>query len=403
MAGPMRGVRVIEMATWAAIPGCASILADWGADVIKVENPQGGDPYRGYAHSPISQGDTPLTPSFEQKNRNKRSVTLDVATAEGYDALLRLLAGADVFMTNSRPETLQRLGVDYQTLHGMNPRLVGVYLYGYGHKGPDANRPGYDALCFWARSGLAMSLSQTEDEPAGQRPAIGDTTTALALTSGVSAALFERERTGQGRQVIATLYGTALYITGSDMAQVFATGQDVRRVTRRNVGNPMTTSYRASDGKWMLLANMQFDRFWAPLCKAVGRPDLIEHPRFDTGEKRAENAAELVSIFEKVFATKSRDEWMSVLDAEGIRSGKVQTPLEAAGDEQAWASGFFQRIPHPDGGETTYVSSPVQFDGEMSTIKTVSPQLGQHTEEVLLEAGYSWQEIDALRDHEAIL
>ena len=402
MALPLTGIKVIELATWAALPGGGAILADWGAGVIKIEDPTTPDPLRGFSHIAGGADHPGVAPSFEQKNRNKRDITLDVSKPRGQEVLRGMLEKADVFITSMRPKTLARNGIDYESLRQINPRLVMVHLSGFGHKGPDADRPGYDALCFWARSGLALSLAEPDAPPIGQRPALGDVTTSIAVAGGVSAALFDRERTGRGKLVLASLYGTGLWIAAGDLVTSFASGQDVQRRSRKEVTNPLVNGYQTASG-WLQLVNLQSDRFWEPLCRAVGRSDLIDDERFNTAMKRAENGRALVAIFEEEFAKRTTEEWIPRLDAEGIRWGKVQTTLETTRDEQAWSNGYFQKLEHPDVGEITLVSSPLQFDGEPSPIESSAPQIGQHTEEVLLEMGFSWDDLEELKSQRVIL
>lgn len=397
MALPLRGVKVIELATWAALPGGGAILADWGADVVKIEDPRAPDPLRGFAHTAGGLEHRNLAPSFEQKNRNKRDITLDVSHPRGQEVLRTLLKHADVFITSMRPKTLLQYGVDYSSLKKLHPGLVMVHLSGFGHKGPDADRPGYDALCFWARAGFATSLAEPGAPPVSQRPAQGDVTTSIAVAAGVCAALFDRSQTGKGKLVLASLFGTGLWVEGSDLATSFATGKDVKKMSRRESTNPLVGSYRTADG-WIQLVNLQSDRFWEPLCRALERPDLMVDERFCDPMRRAENGRLLVEICEREFMKRTTKEWVPRLDAHGIRWGKVQTVLEATRDPQSWANHYFQKVQHPDAGEITLVSSPLQFDGEPSPIRHAAPEIGQHTEEVLLEAGLSWEDINGLRE-----
>ena len=402
MASLLNGIKVIELATWAALPAGGAILADWGADVIKIEDPKAPDPMRGFSHGAGGADHPSLAPSFEQKNRNKRDITLDVSQPRGQQVLRMLLETADVFITSMRPKTLVKYGLDYDSLKKVNAGLVMVHLSGFGHKGPDADRPGYDALCFWARTGFALSLAEPGAWPVGQRPAQGDVTTSIAVAAGACAALFDRSRTGKGKEVLASLYGTGLWVAGSDLVTSFASGKDVKKMSREDSTNPLVGTYQTKDG-WIQLVNLQSDRFWEPMCRAMGHPELIGDERFDTLMNRAENGRLLVDIFQDEFLKRTTDEWIPRLDAEAIRWGKVQSVLEATRDEQAWANDYFQKVAHPDVGEITLISSPIQFDGEPSPIKTAAPVTGQHTEEVLLEAGLSWDDINSLQEARVIL
>lgn len=402
MAGPLNGIRVVEMSTWGALPGGGAILADWGAEVIKVEEPSGGDPARAFGMVQASDTSPKLAPIWEQDNRNKKSVTIDVSCQEGQAALKKLLATADVFVTSSRPNTLERLGLAYHQLAGELPRLVFLHLSGFGPKGPDSERPGYDALCFWSRSGLALSLAEpAADFPTGQRPALGDHTTSIAIAGGVAAALFARERTGRGQMVQTALFHTGLWVSSVDLVAARVTKRDVRKMGR-HMSNPLTCTYRTADG-FVHLVNLQGDRFWPSLCRAVQRPDLITDPRYRSVEARAQNNRAIIELLDQEFALRTTREWAERFDKEGVRWGKVQTVLEATEDEQAAANGYFETVDHPDAGSLTLVTSPVQFSESPRAIRAPAPQLGQHTEELLLSLGYGWDEITTLKNKGIIL
>jgi formyl-CoA transferase len=403
MPGPLAGVCVIEVSTWAALPGAGAILSDWGAEVIKVEEPQGGgDPVRNFNMTAKADGTAPISPTWEQDNRNKKSVTLDIAKPEGQEALKRLIKKADVFLTSTRPASLTKFGISYEHLKKVNQRLIMVHLSGFGPKGPDSDRPGYDALCFWARSGIALALAEPGARPVSQRAAMGDHTTSIAIASGVAAALYSREKTGQGQHVQASLYHTGLWFTAADQVQVAYSQKDVSKMARGVIGNPLVGSYQCKDG-WLQMVNLQSDRFWEPFCMAVGRPDLAKDERYANSAKRTPHAQMLTEEFQKEFVKKGVEEWIRILDKHGIRWGRVQTVLQASGDKQAWDNGYFQTIEHPDAGKLNLVASPIQFSGTPAEIRTAAPALGQHTEEVLVEAGLSWEELEQLRQKGVIL
>ncbi len=391
------------MSTWGALPGGGAILSDWGADVIKVEEPQGGgDPARNFNMTTKPDGSVPIGPVWEQDNRNKKSVTIDVNKPEGQEALRRLIKTADVFVTSTRPSTLKKLRISYDDLRAINPRLVFLHLSGFGPKGPDSERPGYDALCFWARSGIAVALAGAGVPPVGQRAAMGDHTTSIAIAGGIAAALYSREKTGKGQHVQASLFHAGLWITSVDQVACGYSQKDTTAMPRGMVGNPLVGSYQCKDG-WLQMVNLQSDRFWEPFCLAVGRPDLAKDPRYATAEKRAPHAQALMQEFQREFAKKTVDEWIPILDKYGVRWGKVQTVLTATKDQQAWANGYYQTIEHPEAGKLNLVTSPIQFSGTPTEIRSAAPLLGQHTEEVLLEAGYSWDEMEKLKQKGVIL
>ena len=400
--GPLDGIRVIEMSTWGALPGGGAILGDWGAEVIKVEEPKGGgDPARAFALVSNTQGTGQIAPVWEQDNRNKKGVTIDVGTPEGHDAILRLIKKADVFLTSSRRPTLRKLGLAYDDLKKENPRLIMCHLSGFGPKGADADRPGYDALCFWARAGFALALAPG-DEPIGQRPALGDHVTSIAIAGGVAAALVAREKTGRGQHVQASLFHSGLWVSSVDQVTVAMTKQNIGKFTRGVAGNPLVGTFQTADG-WIQMVNLQPDRYWEPFCRAAECEDLLSDPKYDSLEKRAERAGELMGIFQKSFIKRPTNEWIPRFDEHGVRWGKIQTILDASKDEQAWANGYFHPIEHPDAGSMNLVTSPIQFSDTRTSIETTAPMLGQHTEEVLLDAGFSWEELEALKDKGVIL
>ncbi len=401
--GPLSGIKVIEMSSWAALPGAGAVLSDWGAEVIKIEEPSGGgDPTRAFSLTTTASGSAQVAPVWEQNNRNKKSVTIDARRPEGQEAVRRLVAGADVFVTSTRPKSLERLGLDYARLKQVNRRLIYLHLSGYGPKGEDSDRPGFDMLCFWARTGIARSLAEPGGAPINQRPAMGDHATSLVMAGAISAALYHRERTGVGQAIQTSLLHTGLWVNSVDVFSALASGQDAASLSRWMVSNPLVNSYQTADG-WVQLTNLQSDRHWAPFCRAMGRPELIDDPSFSTMERRAENGVALVQIFADEFAKRSTAEWAPDLDAEDIRWGPIQTVLEASQDPQAVINGYFASVDHVDAGPLDLVTSPAQFEEPGPGVHAPAPQLGQHTEEVLLEAGYTWEELESLKAAGVIL
>lgn len=402
MAGALDGVKVIELGTMAAVPGGAAILAEWGAEVIKVEDPAGGDPARTLNVIADFAGKGQVGPLWEQANRNKRSVTIDFRNQEGRDVLLKLAGQADVFVTSTRYAGLKRSGLAYDDLRAVNERIIYCHLSGYGREGEDAWRPGYDALCYWSRSGLADSLAGPGEPPIPQRPALGDHTTSIAIAAGVCSALYARERTGKGQEINASLFHTGLWVTSMDQVTAAISQKDVPKVSNRTVRNPMANYYKTNDA-FIAILSLQMDRFWQRFCVAVGRPDLLENPRYGTRELQMEHAQELADIFQAEFIKRNTWDWAEPLDKADIRWGAIQTTLQATQDQQAWANGYFHKLEHPEVGSVDLVTAPIQFSDTPGLISSPSPDLGQHTEEVLLEAGYSWDEMIALKDAGVIL
>ena len=391
MAGPMAGVKVVEMGVWVAGPAAGGILADWGADVVKIEPPGVGDPARLF--SKILGADLPFNPPFEMDNRGKRSIVLDLAVEEARSVALELIDGADVFLSNIRTTALARLGLDPASLLARNPRLVYASLTGYGLEGPDADRAAYDIAAFWSRSGIAASLTAPGGQPPFQRGGMGDHSAGLSTAAAVSAALFDRERSGKGRLVATSLLRQGVYTLSFDYAISLRFGAAVGSADRRQMPNPSVNCYRDADGAWFWIVGLEADRHWPPLARAVGHPEWIEDPLFATAEARAQNAPELIDRLDRLFAEKSRDEWGVIFDAEkDLWWAPVQTVTEALADPQVEASGGLVAVPDGD-GTTLLPATPVDFDGRPCEPRWMAPEAGQHTDEVLAELGYDPSQI----------
>jgi crotonobetainyl-CoA:carnitine CoA-transferase CaiB-like acyl-CoA transferase len=382
---PLDGVRVVELGVVIAGPATAAVLADWGADVVKVE-PIEGDPQRGNTEPAY----------FRLDNRGKRSVGLDLKTAEGGEVLDALLGRADVFVTNLRPSALARLGLDPATLTERHPRLVHATITGYGEA--DADRPGYDMGAFWSRPGTALALTPRGGEPPFQRPGMGDHTTALAAAGGICAALVGRERTGRGQAVTTSLLRTGAYFMGSDLA-VLARGGTAATGARRMMGNPLLGSYQAGDGLWFWLLGVQAGRHWPAVARAIGRPDLATDPRFADPAQLVANRREAMALLDGAFATRPRAEWEDVFAAEDVWFERVQTPDEAVADPMLAAAGVFRDVVD-DGGRT--VATPVDFGAGPAGPADRAPEAGEHTEEVLLELGWTWADLGELKERQVI-
>lgn len=402
MSGPLEGTRVVELAHWAAVPAAMAILSDWGASVIKVEDPLTGDPYRGHV-SGVFSGAVPSGPGFELVNRNKRSIAIDLRHERGRRLLYRLVEAADIFATNFQLPELERCGARYDEIAGINPRIVYVNLTGYGEVGPDRERPGYDNTAFWARSGIMASLGEPDTPPVGPRPGQGDRSTSTAIAAAVLAALLSREKTGIGQQVSTALVHCGMWQVASDLIVAGLTGKPVLRASRKAVGNPLINCYQAKDQLWLQLCMPQADRYWPGLCQALDRPDIEVDPRFASLAARQQNAVALVALLDDVFLTRDRAEWCERLERHGCIWAKVQEANEVMADEQLWANGFLARVPHPGLGEITLVSAPGKFSRTPGCVRTAAPAAGQHTEEILLEEGYSWEEIATLKEDGTIL
>jgi crotonobetainyl-CoA:carnitine CoA-transferase CaiB-like acyl-CoA transferase len=399
MSGPLQGIRVLELGFWVAGPATAGILADWGAEVIKLEPPT-GDPMRGL-FSEAAGVDVPINPPFELDNRGKRSITLNLLDDAGRAVARELVARADVLVTNLRTPALASFGLDFPSTQAINPRLVYCHLTGYGSHGPDRDRPAYDVGAFWARAGVAMSLAPKGSEPPQQRGGMGDHTTAIAAVGAICAGLVARHRTGAGQQVTTSLLRTGVYIIGWDVNTRLRLGRVESPYDRRRIPNPLVNCYRAADGKWFWLLGLQADRHWPDLVRALGRPALRDDPRFKDIRVRREHNEACVAELDAVFATKPMAEWIAAFDDAGMWWAPVQTIGEMLDDAQVRAGGVLTTAAVAE-GEAQMVASPVEFAGTPASPPGIAPELGQHTEDVLLELGYDWERIAALRERGAL-
>jgi len=312
----MEDVKVVELGVWVAGPAAGGILADWGADVVKIEPPT-GDPARMFGRMlGLPQEGHAASPPFEMDNRSKRSVVLDLATEEGRSNALDPLADADVFLTNVRPAALQRLGLDYEAVAGSNPRLVYGLITGYGMAGPDADRAAYDVAAFWARAGLAHLLTRPGDTPPFQRGGMGDHSVGMTLAAAVCAALVARARTGTGQLVTTSLYRQGAYTVSFDLNTFVLTGDPIAVGQRETMGNPCMNNYAAGDGRRFWIVGLQADRHWPALCRAVGHDDWLTDPRYATARDRFINGEQLIGRLDELFATKPLDEWATIFDRE---------------------------------------------------------------------------------------
>jgi crotonobetainyl-CoA:carnitine CoA-transferase CaiB-like acyl-CoA transferase len=383
MAGPLEGIRVVELGFWVAGPAAAGILCDWGADVIKIEPPE-GDPARTFQK--MLGGDLPTNPPFELDNRGKRSVVLDLATDEGRAAALELIDGADAFVTNVRPGALARLGLDAETLTARNDQLVYAQITGFGLEGPDADAAGYDIAAWWSRAGIAWLLTQPGSDPPFQRGGMGDHTVAMSAAAMVCAALVSRNATGKGQVVSTSLLRQGAYTIGFDLNVYLMWGLAFQGGLRTRMRNPAVNNYVAGDGRRFWIVGLEGDRHWPPLARAVGRHDWLdsEH-RYATARGRAEHVQELIPELDAIFATKTLNEWAAVFATEpDFFWAPVNSLEDLVDDPQFAAAGGV--IDVPDGVATTrMVATPVDFHGTPSAPRAIAPTLGEHTEAILRE------------------
>jgi crotonobetainyl-CoA:carnitine CoA-transferase CaiB-like acyl-CoA transferase len=399
MSGPMEGIKVVEVGMWVAGPAAAGILGDWGADVIKIEPPV-GDPMRGILSM---RGDTEnINPPFELDNRNKRSVGLDLSVPEACDIAAALVDESDVFVTNARPGALVRAGLDYETVAARNPRVVYAHITGYGLAGDERDRAAFDVGAFWSRAGVAAALVPEGVPLPYQRGGMGDHMAAVAAAGAVSAALFSRERTGAGQLVSVSLLRVGMYMVGWDINMAVRLGLPTVPMTINAPPNPMISAYTAGDGLRFWLLGLQGDRLWPDLLRAINRTEWATDERYATMASRFENSAALVQELGAVFSARTLGEWADTFDGEDVWWAPVRYAHEVVADPQARAAGGFVTVPLDGDGQVEMVATPIDFLGTPWAARGPAPEFAQHTEEVLLELGCSWDRITELKELGAV-
>jgi crotonobetainyl-CoA:carnitine CoA-transferase CaiB-like acyl-CoA transferase len=392
--GPLEGIKVLEVAQAAFVPSAAVILADWGADVIKVEHPERGDMARGIKVQGVDHP-TGVQYLWEILNRGKRNIALDVGHPDGRDALLRLVDEADVFMTNFLGEARTRLQIEPADILARNPRIIYARGTSHGPTGPDAELGGFDSVSYWGRTGMAIATMPADyDYPITiPGPAFGDSQCGTALAGGISAALYQRERTQKGCVVDVSLLGAALWASqGTNVGACLSDGDRLPAPDRRRPSNALVNTYRTKDGRFMVLGALQADRYWPRFCEAIGHPEWLEDERFADADRRRENIEECVRALDEAFATRTLEEWDPPFKASRMPYGTIRTPREAQDDTQARLNGFVQDLTLDTGLTLPVAIAPAIFD-EVPAVPRPAPSHAADTDQILAEIGYSDDQI----------
>lgn len=389
MAYLLEGIRVIDAASFLAGPGAATVLADFGADVIKVEPPR-GDGFRQLV------GTYPVPYHWQLTSRNKRSIALDITTAQGQDILHKLVAGADVIFTNFLEKQLKRFRMTYEELQGINPRIVFAQLTGYGSQGPEAERRGFDTTAWWGRSGLMDFIRDQGQTPLSAAPGMGDQSTAMSMFSAVMTGLYRRERTGEGCQVSTSLAANGVWANGMAIQGVVA-GQNLGAYRQeRGWTNPFTSAYPTADGRFVVLAMINRQREWPRLAKALEREEWLDDERFKDYATLMKNRRDLIAAIAERTQRLTQEELMRRLDAQGVTCGVVAPMGDVVQDEQLLASGIVLATNDPGEDYRYTVNSPITIEGEPKRPPTRAPEIGAHTREIMGEIGYSDEATAAL-------
>jgi crotonobetainyl-CoA:carnitine CoA-transferase CaiB-like acyl-CoA transferase len=392
MTDILSGIRVVELAAWTFVPAAGAVLADWGADVIKIEHPETGDPQRGLISSGIVAGAGGVNHFIEQPNRGKRSVGLDTRSPEGLELLMKLLESADVFLTNLLPDSRQRMGIDVEQVRARNPKIVYARGHGYGTKGELADQGGFDLAAYWARGGIGEGYATDDAYPPIQRPAFGDVYGGLSIAAGIAGALFKRERTGEPSVVDVSLLGAAIWQLGPDIVGAGVTGADIPKFHLEEMPNPAASIYQTGDGRHIVFVLLQSDRFWADFCTRLGRPDFVDDERYANAMARFANRADCIAELRKTIGSHDLSHWEKAFAGFDGVWDVMRTAHEVHSDPQAIANGYLPRVTDAADNEFALAASPVQFDETPLTL-TRAPGHGEHTDAVLAELGYNDEEI----------
>ncbi|MGW1029482.1 CaiB/BaiF CoA transferase family protein [Streptomyces sp. NPDC002577] len=395
MTAVMHGVRILEVAEQTFVPAAAALAADWGADVIKIEHIERGDAMRGLASTGMALVPSDVHVLFEHSNRGKRSLALDLTSPEGLDILYRLAATSDIFLTNKLAPVRKKLKIDVEDIQAHNPRIIYVRGTGQGERGPDGSRGSYDSLAFWSRAGTALGVMRPGDDhvPPPPGPGFGDSIGAMTIAGGMLGALFHRERTGESAVVDVSLLSTGIWAMGQGLALALATDTpSTPPAANAPRTNPLSANYRSKDGRWLSLCCLQANKYWAPVCEVIGRPELAADSRFSDQASLMANSGEAIDILREAFAERTLDEWRKRLAGFTGQWAVVQDTREAAADPQTAANGYVQECRTSAGTPFQLAAAPVQFDEEPAT-PSRAPEFNEHGDSILAGLGFDWDAI----------
>lgn len=405
MSRPLEGVRVLDWTIWQQGPVATMMLADLGAEVIKLEERIGGDPGRGVMSVAGAMIGASSGPNFyfEANNRHKKSVTLNLKKPEAREIIYKLVAKSDVFVQNFRKGVADKLGIGYEALKKHNPKLIYASATGYGPFGPDSAEPSFDYMGL-ARSGIMTAAGEPDHPPLAITGGIADQMGAIMLSYGILAALISRDKYGVGQQVDTSHLGSMTALQGLNVACKAMLGKEFKRMPRAAAPSPLWNHYQCGDGKWICMAMPQQDRYWPDFCKVLGIPEIEKDSRFDTMGKRADNAKELIPLLDKVFASKPRDYWMGALKKGGDFIYTVVNSIDdLMRDEQMITNEYIVDYEHPRIGKTKVVGFPVRLSETPGDPRGAAPEFGEHTELILTELlDYSWEDVARLKEAEVI-
>jgi crotonobetainyl-CoA:carnitine CoA-transferase CaiB-like acyl-CoA transferase len=403
----LAGVKVVEVAAWTFVPAAGAVLAEWGADVIKVEPKEGGDPQRGLVTMGlVPAGRGGVNYMIEMPNRGKKSIGIDLATDGGKEVLYKLVENADVFVTNYLPKVRKKLGIDLEDIRKINPKIIYVRGSAYGQNGPGADKPGYDGVSYWSRGGVGYQLTQgvpNAESIVSARPAFGDVMGGMTIAGGIAGALFKKERTGEPSVVDVSLLGLAAWNLSPDVtSSKLYDKEPIPSFDRKSAPNPLVGNYKTKDERFVTLMMLQGEKFFAEFCNVIGRGELATDERYAEPMNRFNNRAELIATLDEEFATKTLAEWSEILESLSGAWGPVQSAYELHDDPDVIANGYIPVMTTMTGAPFAMPVNPVQFDG-IQVVPPGAPEHGQHTEELLLDAGVAWEDIERYKEEGAIL